>query len=144
MTKRKLILILLLTIGGIRPACADIFGSSGGLKNEGDRSVKAKITHASGAYEWVRLPRGASLDLPEGTRSVLLADDDESQHLFEPRDRMRVAVIHPGGEREELTELGKVLDLSVHPLRPALREEIELRPLMEAAENQGRQDQQKG
>ena len=138
------VFILLMLLGGLSPAAADIFGSSGGLRNEGDRSVKVKVVYANGAYEWVRLPRGASLDLPEGARSVLLADDDESQHLFEPRDRMRVAVIHPGGEREEITELGKVLNLNAHPLRPALREEIQLRPLMEAAENQGRQDQQKG
>ena len=113
--KRKLFLFLflagLLLLSGPRPLCAELFGDSGGLKNEGDRSVRVKITYASGAYEWVRLPRGASLDLPEKALEVVLADDDASQQLFEWSPRLKVQLFHPGGEREEMTDFGKRVSL---------------------------------
>ncbi len=86
-----------------REVHADLFGSSGGIKNESDVAVKVWLIRESGDYETQVVAANASLDFPENTVKIRIGASVADPPLA--RSRIRVAVIQPDGSRHELTGL---------------------------------------
>ncbi|MBU3759706.1 MAG: hypothetical protein FGM27_07235 [Candidatus Omnitrophica bacterium] len=92
---------------------AEPFGSSGGLKNEGDIPVKVTIVRAGGVNESLILERGGLYDLPEDAQRVTI-----SQSALDPPDaraRLRVEVTDDRGARHVLSRFGDSAEVKGSP-----------------------------
>lgn len=84
-------------------AFADLYGASGGMKNESDVAVTVLLVRESGDYETQVVAAGAMLDFPENTARIKISAS--RQDPPGPLSHIRVAVIQPDGSRSELTSL---------------------------------------
>ena len=100
------VIVLAALVLTANPVSADVYGESGGMKNEGRKPLKILYTFQNGDYEWTSIPQGVSMDFPETIRSI-----EVYQHPSHPlfSGDMSLAVILPDGSRQYVREPGSLV-----------------------------------
>ena len=104
-------LLILLVVAVMAPclifapaAVAEPGEMAGSIVNEGPKAVLLQVGQANGSYLLILVPKGISVDLPEGTISVKALP-----HNLQPSEmgeRANLKVLQPNGRTMSINEIG--------------------------------------